>query len=98
MTDTITLTREQWDEIFGGLDEIRDAATDGGFLDIAEALDALGLAKAAATIDAVQNQIADQSIRLQAILIGAEEAQPAPAKPRAMPKWLWPLNNRKGRP
>lgn len=90
MTDTITLTREQWNEVVDGLDLIRDRYD--ALFEIAAALSALGLDKPAGTITAVEDDISLKIASLQDTLMRARPVKPVSAKPRAMPKWFWPLN------
>jgi len=92
MTDTITLTREQWNEVYDGLVLIRDAATDGAMYEITAALSTVGLDKSSITIAAVQNNIADEAARLQYVLIDADDAKPKLAPGRTFAKWLSKLN------
>lgn len=90
MTDTITLTREQWEVLQDGLDQIRDCHD--GLYPIVAALTSLGLQQPADTIDAAMDSIVAETIRLQGILSEAKWQTPRAAKPRAMPMWLWPFN------
>lgn len=74
MSDTITLTREQWNELFNGLDLIRDRYD--AIFEVAAALTVLGLDRPAGTITAVQDEIGAAANRLQAVLIAADDEEP----------------------
>lgn len=66
-----TLTRDQWDQIWNGLEAIREA-TDGSFYTTTAALKTVGLDAAAETFEAAGGNIADTTLWLQEILTAAQ--------------------------
>lgn len=87
----VTLTREEWSAIWDGLDQLRDRHD--RLYEVTSALNALGLHKPADLIDDVHEDNVAETIRLQGILVNADNGWTAPAKIRLFSKWLWPLNN-----
>ena len=90
MSDTITFTRAQWNEIFDGLDHIRDRYD--GLFEVASALSALGLDKPAGTIAAVEDDIAETIRRRHRVLIDGDDTNVATKKVKVIRKLFWPLN------
>lgn len=90
MSDTITLTREQWNELFDGLDLIRDRFD--RLFEIAAALSALGLDKPAGTLTAVEDDIAETIRCLHRVLMDGDDTNAATKKIKVARKLFWPLN------
>jgi len=87
MTHTITLTREQYEAIWDGLDQLRDRHDH--LYEVTSALITLGLHKPAALIDDVHEDAVAETIRLQGILVNADDAAPLPEKVWSVVNWLF---------
>lgn len=91
MSDTITFTRAQWNEIFDGLDLIRDRYD--SLFEVAAALSTLGLDKPAGTITAVEDDIVETVRRLHRVLMDGDDTNAATKKVKLVRRRFWPLNN-----
>jgi hypothetical protein len=86
MTDTITLTREQFVAILDQADLAVSFADE--LCNLREGLAQLGLAKAADTIGEAQDQISECRNEITRTMIAADDAQPLPVKLRAYANWF----------
>lgn len=90
MTDTITLTREQYEAVLAQADLAVSYADD--LHDLREALTVLGCEVAVKAIAVVQREINECRNEITRTMLRADDDQPVAVKPRAMPKWFWPFN------
>ncbi len=94
MSDTITLTREQYDAILAQADLAVSYADD--LSNLLTAFEVLGLTRAVETISLVQDEINECRNEITRTLLRADDAQPAlkasGLKIRLFGKWLWPFN------